>query len=227
MKRVVIAGLVLSLIAGAFAMPATAAKKKKKKKPTVTQVDQTYYMRRATCGADDDMTRLSTLDDADASCWYFDAGILYELIERAAQNGAPFNSSVLWEPYPAEDGVPFVLDTAKPITGEITLYGGDCVQEPACSPAGIAAGQATFRVRFVATIAGEDKELGVYEDTFMATPGSTHTSQVELAVDPEFQGALLEGLRIEVFRGGIAYGPGGIEYEDPASFITVPTLVTQ
>src|SRR5688572_17439629 len=102
--RVVIAGLILSLVAGAFAAPAVAAKKKKKK-PAVVQVDQKYYMRRDACGSDTgDNTRLSILDGADTACWFTDAGLLYELIDQAAQNGAPFDSSILWEAYPAEDG---------------------------------------------------------------------------------------------------------------------------
>lgn len=226
-KRVVIAGLILSLVAGAFAAPAVAAKKKKKKKPAVVQVDQKYYMRRDACGTDADNPRLSLLDGPDGACWFSDAGILYELIATAAENGAPLDASILWEPYPAEDGVPFVLDAAKPITGEITLYGGDCVIDPACSPVGLSAGEATFRIRVVATIAGEDKELGTHEETFTTTPGSTHTVKMEVKVDPELQGALVEDFRVEVFRGGTAYGPGGIEYDEPASFVTVPTLATQ
>lgn len=227
MKRVVIAGLILSLVAGAFAAPAVAGKKKKKK-PAVVQVDQKYYMRRDACGSDaGDNTRLSVTDGTDTACWFTDAGLIYELLEQAAQNGAPYDSSILWEQYPAEDGVPLVLDAAKPISGEIHLYGGDCVVDPACSPVGLSAGEATFRIRAVATIAGEDKELGMYEETFTATPGSTYTIKPEIKIDPALQGALVEGFRIDVFRGGAAYGPGGIEYDDPASFITVPTLATK
>src|SRR5687768_3422519 len=164
-------------------------------------------MRRDSCGADGgDNTRLSLMDGTDGACWAVDAGILYELIEQAAQNGAPFDSSILWEQYPAEDGVPLTLDAAKPITGEIHLYGGDCVVDPACSPVGLSAGEATFRIRVIATIAGEEKEIGTYEETFTATPGETYTIKPEVKIDPALQGALVEAFRVDVFRGGTAYG---------------------
>ncbi|HET7482507.1 MAG TPA: hypothetical protein VFK89_06550 [Actinomycetota bacterium] len=224
MKKILVVALAATLVLGALA-PAQAKKKKKHRKPTVTSVDQKFFMRRDDCGGDADNTRLSLLDGPDTACWFVDAGIAYEAIDQAAGAGAPFDSSVLWEQYPAADGVPLTLDTSRPITGEITLYGGDCVQDPACSPAGLTAGQATFRVRVIGTVAGEDKELGTFEDTFTSTPGSTHTSKVSIQVDPSFDKVTFEALRLEVFKGGEAYGPGGIEYDSPASFLAIPSWI--
>ena len=227
MKKAIVIALTAALVGSAFAAaPAVAKKKKKKpKKPAVVQVDQKFFLRRDGCGTDADNTRLSLEDGADTGCWYVDAGILYELIAQAAANGAPFNPDVLWEPYPADSGVPLTLDASKPIGGEITFYGGQCVVDPVCSPVGISAGQATVRIRAIATIAGEDVELGTFEDSFTAVPGSTHTSKVEIAIDPALNGVSIEALRIEIFKGGAAYGPGGVEYDEPASFITVPAFV--
>ena len=229
MKKTIVIALIAALIGSAFAMAPAAAKKKKKKKKKVAivQVDQKFFLRRDACGTDADNTRLSLQDGADAGCWFVDSGIAYEAIYQAAANGAPLTSDPLWEPYPAADGVPLVLDAAKPLTGEVTFYGGSCVVDPACSPAGLAAGQATVRIRAIATIAGEDKELGTFEESFAITPGSTHTSEIEMEMDPSLQGVTLEGVRIEIFKGGAAYGPGGVEYDDPASFVTIPALVKQ
>ncbi|MEA2446947.1 MAG: hypothetical protein QOK47_584 [Actinomycetota bacterium] len=219
-KRALAVTLVVGLIFGGIIGTAEAKKKKKPKVSAPVQVDQKYFMRRDDCGnGDADNTRLSTEDGTDSACWFTDAGVAYEVLWQANNEAG----EVLWQQFPAENGVPLVLDATKAIGGEITLYGGDCVIDPACSPAGITAGQATFRVRAVATIAGEDKILGVFEDTFTAVPGSTHTSKVVIEIDDALNNAAVEGFRIDVFHGGEAYGPGGIEYDAPASFITVPT----
>jgi hypothetical protein len=225
MKRIVGFMLILGLIAGSLAAPAMAKKKKKPRKPAITQVDQKFFLRRDDCAADDDNTHLSIVDGPDAGCWLSDAGVLYDVIGQVFT--AAGEDADLSEPYPATDGVPFVLDASKPITGEIYLYGGDCLQDPACSPVGISAGNAVFEVRVFATIDGEEKELGKFTDTFTTTPGSDHTSTINIPVDSALNGKQVTDFRITAYHGGQAYGPGGISYDDPASFITVPTLVTK
>jgi hypothetical protein len=224
MKKALVLALVATLVAGALVAPATA-KKKKGKKPVVSQLDQRYYLRRDGCGSDNDNTRLSTTDGPDVGCWYSDSGILYDVVtELFAAAGEDIDLS---EAYPAADGLPLKLDATKPITGELVLYGGDCIDDPLpCSPIGITAGQARFEVKVYATIGGEEKEIGTFTDEFTATPGSTHTTKLSVPIDGALNGATVEAFRITVYRGGTAYGPGGISYDDPASFVSVPTLVT-
>lgn len=230
MKKILIVGLSLALVAGALIAPADAKKKKKKKKPPVAtapvQVDQKFYLRRDACNTENDNTHLSLTDSTDQACWASDAGVLYSVIKQVDEAGGPFNSGVLWEPYPAADGVPLTLDATKPITGEITLYGGQCLTTAACAPASVTAGEATVSYRLFGEINGEEVELGTYDDTFQTTPGENHTSNLEITVDPALDKAVVTALRFEVFKGGTAYGPGGIEYDDPASFLTIPALVT-
>lgn len=226
MKKLIVLSLVAILAVSLIGTADAKKKKKKKKPPAPVSVDQTYYMRRDGCGSDDDNTRLSVEDAADVGCWAADAGLLYEAVDQLAGAGAPFNPEVLWEPYPTADGVlPVTLDTTKPITGEITFYGGSCVVDPACSPAGVSVGQATVRIRVNGLVGEEVTEIGMYEETFTATPGATHTVVLEVQPDSELAGKAFDSIEVAVFKGGIAYGPGGIEYEDPASFVVIPQIV--
>ena len=212
MKRTLILLLIVGLVGGSIVGPAAA--KKKKKKPKQTPV--TYLLRRDGCNTDADNPHLSVVDGPDAACVWSDAGLLWDVYSGA---GLLDPSEV----YPATDGVPFVLDATKPLTGEITLYGPQCVAGPACAPGPISAGNAVFTMDVIGEVGGEEKVLGTFEDQFTAVPGETHTSSVSIEIDPALDKLAFDALRIEVYHGGQAYGPGGIEYDDPASFIVVPT----
>lgn len=216
---------VVGLLALCLVGPATAKKKPKKPKapkaPVVVPVDQKFFMRRDACATDADNPRLSLEDGPDGACSWDDAGVLYEVLR---ESGLLDTTTV----FPAENGMPLTLDASKHITGEITLYHAPtCVVAGACSPTGTNVGQAHFTARVIATIAGEDVELGLVDEEFTTTPGEPHLVKVDLAIDPALNGAILEGFRLETFHGGQALGPGGISYDDPASFVTVPSLVTQ
>lgn len=222
MRKLITLALV-GLLAFCLIGPATAKKKKPRKPttPVVVQVDQKFYLRRDACATDADNPRLSLEDGEDGACSWDDAGALHEV----------YRESGLIDPtnvFPAENGMPLTLDASKHITGELTLYHAPtCIVAGACAPTGMNAGQAHFTARVVATIAGEDKELGVVDEQFTTTPGEPHLVKVDLAIDPSLNGVAIEGLRLEAFHGGEATGPGGISYDDPASFLTVPALVTQ
>lgn len=222
MKRLFVLVLSASLVVGLLGV--AEAKKKKPRKPVPVSVDQKYHLRRDACGTAADNTRLSLEDGPDSGCWASDAGIAYEVIQQAADAGVPFNPDVLWEPYPTTDGVPATLDMAKNITGELYLYGGSCITGPACSPAGISAGEATYRVRFIGLIGEERTVIGTYEETFTATPGSDYTIKVDIKPDAAAAGIVYDAFSLEVFKGGNAYGPGGISYDEPASFLTIPVM---
>lgn len=229
MRKLLIATVVAALVGTCLVAPASSAKKKKKKKKfKIVSVDQQLFLRRDACGSDNDNTRLSLEDGEDAACWFSDAGLLYDAIVAAAEAGAPFDSEVVWSQYPAENGLPLKLDATKPVTGEITLYGGSCLAEVqgtgVCSPTGLSVGQAVFRMRLVGTIDGEEQVLGTAEDSFDTAPGETHTTEVSIEIDSQFDRAKVTELRLDTTHGGNAYGPGGIEYDDPASYINVPIL---
>lgn len=206
-----IVGLALSLVAGLIAAPAVAGKNK--------SGERTYFLRRAECGGDDKL-RLSTKDGPDAPCADMQAGLLNEV---AQQSGSTDN----WHSYPAAKGVPFVLNAKKPITGEITLYGTGCIAEPACLPqGGLAGGNTTLRLSVVAeTKGGKERTIGEFTESFLITPDEpTYTSSFKTWPDEFFTGDRFVALRLDVQVGGVSYGPGGVSYDDPASFIKVPTL---
>lgn len=227
MKRFLVLGLVAALVMG-FMGPADAKKKKKKKPPAVTapaSVDQKFYLRRSACDAEPASTSLSLKDGEDVACWWSDAGILYEALETAFRPIVPEAADVVWQSYPAVDGLPLTIDASRPVTGEITLYNGSCIEDPVCSPVSLTAGQAKLKVVLLGTTGGTESELGSFEESFIITPGSTHTSKIEIKLDPSVNGTVLETFRVKIFHGGAAYGPGGIEYEAPASFMMMPSFV--
>lgn len=218
MKRAVAIALALGLIVGSVSAPAFAKRKKGKKKRTAS-VTRKYFLRRADCGGKDKL-RLSVKNGPDTACADMQAGLLGDLIHETG-------ASNTWVSYPAVDGVPFALNTKKPITGEITLYASGCAAEEACAPeGGLGAGNATLRLAVVGkTKRGKERTLGEVEEPFLITPMEpTYTSSFKTWPDEFFQGDRFVGLRLDVQVGGPSYGPGGISYDDPASFIQVPTL---
>ncbi len=228
MKKLIVFGLVATLALAVLA-PAEARKRKKKKPPVVTapvSVDQKFFLRRSACDAEPASTSLSLADGEDVACWWSDAGVLYEAFEMIFRPLIPDVAEVFWQSYAAADGLPLELDASKPVTGELTLYNGSCIEDPVCSPVSLTAGQATVRVVLLGTTGGTETELGRFEESFLMTPGSTHTSKIEIELDPSVAGTILETFRLKIFHGGVAYGPGGIEYEEPPAFLMMPSFVT-
>ena len=219
MKRTaLIALLIVGLVAGSLAAPA-AAKKKKKKKPVPVAVDQNFYLRDID-GCDSGENHLSLTDGADAGCWYVDSGLLYTAFVEAGL----LTPADLGQTWTTMDGTPFKFDPSKPITGEISTSSGACLVDGGCSPVMLGAGQATLDVVISATIGGETKEIGAFSESFVVTPGSSHTSKLEIPVDAALAGQQVDSLTVLTFLHGAAVGHGIIEVNDPSSFITVPSF---
>lgn len=221
MKKLVVLGLVAGLIAGSLAAPAGAAKKKKKKKPPAApvSVDAKFFLRQDATPCSASHEHLSLTDGTDLVCFYTTGGAANE---ARAQTTGPIITD-----WAVEEGVPFVFDTAKKITGEITVRGGDLDTGVAGSTGPVSAGQARFDLAVVAEIGGEEKEIGAVSETWMTVPGDVHLVKLDLAIDPAFAGQQVTAFRIDTQLRGVSIGPHSIELEDPASFLVVPTLVTQ
>ncbi|MGH2754547.1 MAG: hypothetical protein ACRDLB_08945 [Actinomycetota bacterium] len=132
-NKTILTALTLALGLGALWSPAEA------KKSSGAASERTYFLRRSACGADDNL-RLSIKDGVDIACADMQAGLVSDVAEQTG-------TSNTWVSYPAQDGVPLVLDATKPFVGEITLYASGCAAEGACVPqGGIAAGNATLRL---------------------------------------------------------------------------------
>lgn len=212
MKKLVIAGLVAGLVVGSLGAPAGAAKKKKPKPPPApVSVDQKFYLRQDSDACGTAHEHLSVTDGPDLSCFYTTAGI-------ANEARAPIVTD-----WVAEDGVPFVFDTAKKITGEITIHGGDL--DLGTGP--VSLGQARFDMAVLAEIGGEFKEIGTVSETWTTVPGDVHLVKPEITIDPALAGQQVTGFRIDTQLRGASIGPHTIELDNPASWLVVPTLVVQ
>jgi hypothetical protein len=218
-KKALIAGLVLGLVAGSLYAPASAGKKKKKP-PALVQVDQKMFLSAAgDCASVDQF--LSASDGQDQECWYVRAGAIHDAGESVP---APAGSNP-WAEWDAVDGLPIKLHTAKHITGEISTAGAcGVITTVDCLPVGISLGQVKLMVKVTGVTGGQEKTLGEFVEEFTATPGPHHTTQVDVALDPALQGLEFTDLSLWTRISGASGGHGIYKLVDPSSFITIPTL---
>jgi hypothetical protein len=134
------------------------------------------------------------------------------------------NPTQVWS---AVGGTRFKLDASRPITGDVTTAGGECVSEAGCLLAGLWLGEAQVDIIVLGTIGGKERRLGAHTETFFVAPGDTHTSQVKIKLDSAPAKARVASLKILTRLHGAAIGHDVVVLEDPASFIQVPTFVAQ
>ena len=199
MKKTVIfmltAALAFSLIG-----PADAKKKKPKKTAPATPVSLQFYLRSdEACEA----PFLSLTDAEDGDCIYGDTGFYDALGDDFTQN------------YVAADGVPLVLDVTKPVTGSIGIRGWN-------TAGGV--GMAEIDLVLLATIGGEEKELGTYNEAYTVGPAETHMVEFEMALDPALAGLTVETLTLAVNSHGTTAGGRGVEHDEPVASMTIPAL---
>ncbi len=229
MRRLLALALVGGLVFGSFGA-AEAAKKKKKKPPqppapTVVSVEQKMFLRGNSCSGEN-RDWLSTTDADEAlECWYTGAGLPNELLVASGQRTREAVSRE-WE---AQDGIPFVLDATKPLTGEITTASGCGVLTALpCSPVGVGAGEHILDITVIGVIGGADKELGKMTETFTILPGQTHTTKLNIKLDASANGATLDGIKVLTYQHGRSVGHGIIKTNDPnSSFVSFNKLVSQ
>ena len=222
-KNVAVIGLVAGLIVGSLAVSAEAKKKPKKKpkKKTVTKivpVDAKFFLRRADCGGADDQVRLSIVDGTDEGngCGSYLQGSGNEVMIAAGDPEGLVD--VIWT---ATDGIPFVLDVSKELKGAITL------ESDGLPPAFIGAGPAELEVILTGTSGGATKTLGSAVIEHTVTPGEgSHTYEFSLKLDAALAKAQFSSLDLVTRVRGAAANHGFFELDDPASYITIPTLVT-
>lgn len=219
MKKTIVFALVLGLVAGSLAAPALA-KKKKGKKPALVQVDEKLFLRRDDCGGDADNPHLSVTDAPDGNgngCGSALAGAGNEVANQAGES-EDLGTTDAW---PATDGVPFVLDGTKDISGSITV---DTYHGVAENPVPLGVGQSTLDVVLSGTVAGADTELGTATATFQSTPAADqYTVTFTIKANPALDKASVTGLTLTTSLHGPAVLSGFYELDDPASFVTIPT----
>lgn len=217
MRKALTTGLVLALIVGAFMVPAEAAKKKKKKKaPAPVAVDVTYYLRNTAdsgCAAES-LQLLLEAGDAGGSCGSALSGALNEAL--ISTGDVPGSIT-----YTAAEGIPFVLDASKPITGKIIVlsYRGH-----SANPGGLSAGPTHFVMTLMGTnAAGEELALGTFESEYIVNPAQqAYEVEFEIETPAELDKTEVTSLVADLYNRGFAPLHGF--YQVNTSTIVVPTL---
>lgn len=195
--------MMVGLLAVGVLGPASAKKKKPKKPPAPTPVELQFFLRSdADCAA----PFLSLTDAEDGDCIYGDDGLADVYQDSGLLD--------MVDHYVAADGVPLTLDPTRKVTGSIGIRGWN----------GTGVGAAEIEITLIATIAGEEKELGTYSESYTAGPQETKTITFEMAPDAALAGAVVEGLQLDVYAHGTVVGGRGVEHDEPVSFIKVPAL---
>ena len=123
--------------------------------------------------------------------------------------------------------MPFTLDATRHIVGEISTEGGACIlADPSfpCSPATLSGGNVTLDVIVQAEIDGEMTDIGTFTETFQSTPGTTHTSKIDIALDAALDKKQVPALNVLTYIHGPSVMHGTIVLDDPSSFVTLPAL---
>lgn len=207
MRKLIVLGLVMGLLVGSIGLAEAA-----KKKPAAHKL---FLRDDNGCDGPPGGGYLSLKDGADQGCWYVDSGPAYDAVVATGL----LTEDQLSQTYTARDGLPFVLDASKPLVAEISTTSGSCAEEGVCSPAQLGAGQATLKVKVLGFIGGTEKELANVSESFVVTPGSSHTSVFEVELDPSLNKKKVASLRVTTYLAGVAVGHGIIELDNPASFV--------
>ncbi|MDQ3954906.1 MAG: hypothetical protein M3285_05080 [Actinomycetota bacterium] len=215
-KKLLVLGLVAGLIVGSLGV---AAEAKKKKKPVPTPVS--FYIQKV---AEGDCTEEGTLflsvtpgeDNGTCGSQYYGAPT-----EAASQAG---EDHFFTDPkrMAAVDGVPFVLDATKTLTGTITVKSANSLSGTTLTQLG--AGQSTLEVLVTGTSNGEAVELGNAEVTYDVMPGANpEPVSFEITLDEALNKAKFTTLELTLWNRGASVVHGWYASGDQ-SFITVPTL---
>lgn len=210
MKRTIVFALVLGLVAGSIAMPATA-KKKKKKKPVLVESELKYFLHWEDDGAGgcDGLVHMNLQDTEDpGSGCEFIAQPAQELLIATGQGA-------LTRDWPADEGLPFILDAKKKITGEIALRGAAAVQAKVDLVLTAVIGGESVEIATGSTVAGNGAVTGQTGPIILT---------FELEPDPAFDGKTVEGLSLNTATRGVTVATY-IALDNPASFLVVPVLV--
>lgn len=228
MKKLFVIGLAVGLVAGSLLGPAHAKKKKKPKPPAApVAVDLKFFLRQdaASC-AESPHEFLTLTDGTDLSCAYTGGGAMYEAYYQANEaSGGAISDNVPVAPsgevvWTTEDGVPFVLDGSKNITGEITIHAPELAD--GVRPG---AGAASIDFELTGEVGGEVKELGATTAEVTALPdGADHTIKLDFKPDAALAGATFTNVTLVTRIRGAQVMLVQIELDAPASFLTIPAL---
>lgn len=192
----------------AFALvgPADAKKKKPKKPPAATPVEVQYFLRtEESCEA----PFLSLTDGEDPSDCFFGIDDMFNEYPQL-QGNAVFGEGT--DHYTASEGLPLKLDASRKVTGTMTIRG----YNPTVNGQGVimwGIGEAEVDITLKATIAGAEKEIGTLNHAYTAGPNHLEKVDFEFTIDPSLNGAVVEGLTLDVRTHGTVIFGRGIEHD--------------
>jgi hypothetical protein len=200
-RKMIAVGLVAGLVAASFTT-AEAAKKKKKKPKYVSQTAPMYLRNTSEC--DLAALSLSLTDGEDTDCFSE---------QNAVGSAIGYSDHV----YTASDGVPFLLDAKKALTGTITMRNGNSV----------GAGQAGVTLTLVGETGGEETQIATWEsETFTIVPAAVQTLNYEAEIDDKLYKKKFTSLKLTVTPTGTTVGLyGTVEHDGPpVSVMNLPVL---
>jgi hypothetical protein len=202
-RRTIAVVMAAGLIAGLMAAPADAQRRRQQPRP----VDLQYFVRAPEC--DQAAFHLSFQAGEDVGCGVLESGIGHEVLIATGTDPRELGHN-----FPAQDGLPLILDTSKEITGEITTRN--------FNQAG--AGVATVEITVFGTSNGEEIEIGTHSETFPVAPTLAQTHELEIEIDSDLRGVRIQDLSLQVLIRGASVGHAVVEMNDPTSTLTVPVL---
>lgn len=198
------------------------------KKPRVrAQPGLTFYLRNETEGCADSAWQLRLKAGDGPDCGRLTSGLANELHASATGDRCDLDlglfSPTCWLTYVAVEGVPFVLDAKRDVTGMIavkTFCCGDFL------PVGSGAGPATLVIS-LAGHTGRDpkpKVIGQTEVEYTELPNqSVYELEFSLEPDRDLNKARFDTLAIDLWNRGISPMTGFYSTGDPSSFFTIRT----
>ena len=195
--------VVLALVGGVLASGMSVAEGAKRRK-IVKWIPQesTLFQRNETDSCNAENYFLSKTDGEDLDCNYLNHFVWPALGFVPAT-------------YPATDGVPFILDAKRAITGVITMRSAN----------GVGAGAATVTVELLGETGGEEVAIGQYVGEYDAAPNGTYTFEYEIDSDNALNRKKFTSLSMTVTPAGETVGnPAVIEHDTPPAHIVLPTL---
>ena len=218
MKKLLVAALAVGLVGSSLVGPVSAAKKKKKPKPPVAApvaTPVTMFVSNPSGGCTADAYLMVLTEPTEGSnCGSRLAGLPNELLIQAGQAPAAIV-------YNASEGIPFVLDATKKLTGTIQVATTSGVAE---NPVGLSAGPTTLVIEISGDVGGEIKPLGTAEIDYTVTPTQkVFPVDFEIELPSDLDKAKLNTLSVSLYNRGLTVNHGFYRAVEPASKVIVPT----
>lgn len=219
MKRAVVVLVALGLLAGALVAPADAKKKKKKPAPpaTLVPVELKFYPHHAPDGSTPEGCTGAYFmdlkaDTVDTTC--------SNSTQVAQEAFAATGQELVSYTYAATEGVPFVLDGSRKLTGEITLRGTISVNAKAHLALSGTIDGASVVIAEGETGTGNGAASNTAQGVEL--PGPAVTLPIEIDVDKALDKKQVTGLSLVITVRGIHRGH--VDLDRNPTYISVPAF---